>query len=64
MTKKIVSLALDSEVDKEVGFMAKSEGVPKSIVYRKAIKEYLERKREERILSSKRKLEEIEKNYK
>lgn len=64
MTKKVISLALDSEVDKEVGFIAKSEDVSKSVLYRKAINEYLERKRDERVLSSKRRLEEIERNYK
>ena len=63
MTKKVISLALDSEVDKEVGFIAKSEDVSKSVLYRKAINEYLERKRDERVLSSKRRLEEIERNY-
>ena len=64
MTKKVISLALDSEVDKEVGFIAKIEDVSKSVLYRKAINEYLERKRDERVLSSKRRLEEIERNYK
>lgn len=61
--KKIISVALDSEIDKEAEFMAKSEGITKSILYRRAISEYLERKREEKIIGSKKRLEEIEKSY-
>lgn len=62
--KKIVSIALDAEVDQEAEFMAKSEGMTKSILYRRAINDYLDKKREERIIESKKRLEEIEKNYK
>lgn len=62
--KKIVSIALDSEIDQEAEFMAKSEGITKSILYRRAINEYLDKKREEKIIESKKRLEEIEKNYK
>ena len=62
--KKIVSIALDSEIDQEAEFMARGEGVTKSILYRRAINEYLEKKREEKIIGSKKRLEEIEKSYK
>jgi predicted transcriptional regulator len=62
--KKIVSIALDSEIDQEAEFMAKSEGITKSILYRRAINDYLDKKREEKIIESKKRLEEIEKNYK
>lgn len=62
--KKIISIALDSEIDQEAEFMAKSEGITKSILYRRAINEYLDKIREEKIIESKKRLEEIEKNYK
>lgn len=59
--KKMISFAIDIDTDKEVDFMAKSEGISRSVVYRKAIKEYLEKKRDEKIIESQKRLEEIEK---
>lgn len=57
----MISFAIDIDTDKEVDFMAKSEGISRSVVYRKAIKEYLEKKRDEKIIESQKRLEEIEK---
>ena len=59
--KRTISFAIDIETDKEVDFMAKSEGISRSVVYRKAIKEYLEKKRDEKIIESQKRLEKIEK---
>lgn len=59
--KRTISFAIDIETDKEVDFMAKSEEISRSVVYRKAIKEYLEKKRDEKIIESQKRLEKIEK---
>ncbi len=65
MAKKrsVVSISLDPEIDQEAGIMARRESIPKSMLYRRAIIEYLERQRDKILIEAQRKLKEIEHDF-